>query len=40
MKWGESQPRFFWTLLLGSALGAAIATALGWFIQTAQLIVR
>lgn len=41
MKWANDKPPInFWTLLFGSALGAAIATALGWFIQLAQLIVR
>lgn len=41
MKWADGTPRVsFLTVLFGSALGAAIATALGWFIQVAQLIVR
>lgn len=41
MKWSEDRPRVgCLTLLFGSALGAAIAAALGWFIQVAQAIVR
>lgn len=39
MKWSEDKPRVsFWTLLFGSALGAAIATVLGQLINWAQTI--
>lgn len=41
MKWVEGTPRAsFRTVLLGSALGAAIAAALGQFINWAQAFIR